>query len=182
MESLFKAYSNFSDDYDEEDEPKPKRLALSSSPSKRPEELERFKFKTNFRPSYYSDLNSQPQEGIMVPGRYVSKRERALLSSAPASTAPESFFDPSLQSSPVGSLSDSDLPRDILSQLRSRAKDYLQQGLMPKRMSATLDCHRKAVNAVQWSPSHELMQLISLLLLLWTTQFAYGTYGAQGRS
>lgn len=100
MESLFKAYSNFSDDYDEEDEPKPKRLALSSSPSKRPEELERFKFKPNFRPSHYPDLNSQPQEGIMVPGRYVSKRERSLLSSAPASRAPESFFDPSLQSSP----------------------------------------------------------------------------------
>ncbi|KAL0549974.1 hypothetical protein IC582_014469 [Cucumis melo] len=153
MESLFKAYSNSSDDYDEEDEPKPKRLALSSSPSKRPE-LEPFKFKPNIRPSHCSHSNPQPHERIMVPGRYISKRERALLSSAPASRAPESFPNPSLQSPPVGSLSDSDLPRDILSLLRSRGKDYLQQGLMPKRMSVTLDCHRKAVNSVQWSPSH----------------------------
>lgn len=153
MESLFKAYSNASDE-DDEEEPKPKRMALSSSSSKR-SKLERSKLQPKVQPSYCPVPNSEPQMGIMLPGRYVSKRERALLSSAPVSTAPESFLNPSVLSpTAVGSLSDSDLPRDILSLLRSGAKDYLQQGLMPKRMSATLDCHMKAVNAVQWSPNH----------------------------
>uniref|UniRef100_A0A0A0L2H7 Uncharacterized protein n=1 Tax=Cucumis sativus TaxID=3659 RepID=A0A0A0L2H7_CUCSA len=99
MESLFKAYSNSSDDYDEEDEPKPKRLALSSSPSKRPER-EPFKFKPNLRSLHCSDSNSETHERIMVPGRYVSKRERALLSSTPASRAPDSFPNPSFQTPP----------------------------------------------------------------------------------
>ncbi|XP_022992622.1 WD repeat-containing protein 25 [Cucurbita maxima] len=151
MEHLFEAYSNTSDEDNEEDEPQPKRLALPSSTSKRPEHSQ---FQPMFRPSHCPDSTSEPQKEIMVPGRYISKRERALMSSAPVSRAPESFLNPSVQFSTVGSLSDSDLPRDILSLLRSRAKNYLQQGLMPKRMSVSLDCHTKAVNAVQWSPSH----------------------------
>ncbi|XP_022142879.1 WD repeat-containing protein 25 [Momordica charantia] len=151
MESLFEAYSNASED--DEDEPQPKRLALPSSPSKRPKP-ERSKFPPKFQPSPSPDFNSEPQKGIMVPGRYVSKRERALLGAAPVSTAPDSFLNPSVLSSTVGNLSDSDLPRDILSLLRSRAKDCLQQGMMPERMSVTLDCHTKAVNALQWSPSN----------------------------
>ena len=96
MEHLFEAYSNTSDEDNEEDEPQPKRLALPSSTSKRPEHSQ---FQPMFRPSHSPDSTSEPQKEIMVPGRYISKRERALMSSAPVSRAPESFLNPSVQSS-----------------------------------------------------------------------------------
>lgn len=54
-----------------------------------------------------------------------------------------------------GSISDSDVPRDIKSLLRNKAKKgRAQLGQMPQRMSVPLSRHTKAVNAVHWSPTH----------------------------
>ncbi|XP_031738523.1 WD repeat-containing protein 25 isoform X2 [Cucumis sativus] len=141
MESLFKAYSNSSDDYDEEDEPKPKRLALSSSPSKRPER-EPFKFKPNLRSLHCSDSNSETHERIMVPGRYVSKRERALLSSTPASRAPDSFPNPSFQTPPAHLLASAAMDHTIC------IWNVWSTG---QKLAFKSNFHNAAVKDVQWS-------------------------------
>lgn len=54
----------------------------------------------------------------------------------------------------MGSISDSDVRRDIMSLLRNKVKGRSQLGQMPQRMSVALNRHTKAVNAVHWSPSH----------------------------
>ena len=54
----------------------------------------------------------------------------------------------------MGSISDSDLPRDILSSLRNQAKGCSQLGRMSERLSVDLQSHKKSVSAIQWSPTH----------------------------
>lgn len=54
----------------------------------------------------------------------------------------------------MGSISDSDVRRDIMSLLRNKPKGRSQLGQMPQTMSVALNRHTKAVNAVHWSPSH----------------------------
>ncbi|KAA8523785.1 hypothetical protein F0562_010208 [Nyssa sinensis] len=62
---------------------------------------------------------------------------------------------PPVTTSPViGSISDSDLPRDILSSLRHQAKGRAMLGQISERLSVSLNSHMKAVNVVQWSASH----------------------------
>ncbi|CAJ1978661.1 unnamed protein product [Sphenostylis stenocarpa] len=70
MDLLWNAYSNASDD--EEEQPKRQRLSLSSTdPPKR--------HLPSPSPSLF-DLQSQPP----IPGSYISKRQRALMGSTPA--------------------------------------------------------------------------------------------------
>lgn len=54
----------------------------------------------------------------------------------------------------MGSISDSDLPRDILSSLRHQAKGRSQLGRISERLSVDLKSHKKSVNTIQWSPTH----------------------------
>ncbi|KAI3686245.1 hypothetical protein L1987_79919 [Smallanthus sonchifolius] len=57
--------------------------------------------------------------------------------------------------SPVqGSISDSDIRRDVLLSLRNRTKDYSSSVDTSERISTTLIGYTKAVNAIQWSKTH----------------------------
>ncbi|CAN1775017.1 WD repeat-containing protein 25, partial [Linum perenne] len=102
-----------------------------------------------------------PQRDAPVPGRYVSKRERAILSQS--SLIPEQPTDvvkhnqdqySAAEASPViGSIKDSDFPCDILSNLKRRS-DCGNLSKIPERMSIALNSHTKAVNALNWSTNH----------------------------
>ncbi|KAF8409434.1 hypothetical protein HHK36_005510 [Tetracentron sinense] len=153
MDLLCNTYSTASDDEDE-------RLSIPSSKRFRPQNPPLQTQPTSrFRPKYSS--NPQKREApIPIAGRYVSKRERAISAAdsrvpdlALSSTiipSPDAFF----LSSAVGSISDSDLPCDILSSLRRQAKGKTQLGQIPERLSVALNGHTKAVNSIQWSPTH----------------------------
>lgn len=70
--------------------------------------------------------------------------------------------------SPVlGSISDSEIPRDVLSSLR-QAKGRASLSQIPKRLAVDLRSHTKAVNALDWSPSHGingfLLDFVNILL------------------
>ncbi|KAF3661037.1 putative histidinol-phosphate aminotransferase, chloroplastic-like [Capsicum annuum] len=95
--------------------------------------------------------NSQTKDSL--PGRYVSKRERA------AMVAVEKISEPSTMALPnrspvLGSILDSVLPHDIFSALRDQTKVYRNMIHTPERLSIVLDGHKRSVNAVQWSTSH----------------------------
>ncbi|KAG6790546.1 hypothetical protein POTOM_006702 [Populus tomentosa] len=148
MDLLCHAYSNSSD---EEPEPEPKlkpeyRPVIPPPPK-------RFKPET---PS--QNLRTEAP----VPGRYISKRERALSAQSPrvpnpAPTPNQNLNlnpNPPVVASPVlGSISDSEIPRDVLSSLR-QAKGRASLSQIPKRLAVDLRSHTKAVNALDWSPSH----------------------------
>ncbi|KAK2639331.1 hypothetical protein Ddye_027126 [Dipteronia dyeriana] len=97
-----------------------------------------------------------------VTGRYISKREQAAIPLS-VSGAP-SVPDPSLSKEPdppvvvippvQGSISDTDLPRGILSLLRHQSKVHAQQSRISGRLSADICYHRKVVNAINWTASH----------------------------
>ncbi|XP_059661619.1 uncharacterized protein LOC132307774 [Cornus florida] len=90
-----------------------------------------------------------------IPGRYVSKRERAVLvATLPHPNPPPSPTANHASSPVVGSLSDSDLPHDILTSLRRQLKGHAQLGQRSERRSVALNSHSKAVNVVQWSTCH----------------------------
>lgn len=85
-----------------------------------------------------------------IAGRYISKRERALMAAAPQTPDAE----PPTSSGCFhvqGSISDSCIRKDILSSLRNRTEGYANFGHKSERMSTTLIGHTKAVNALQWS-------------------------------
>ncbi|XP_065862222.1 uncharacterized protein [Euphorbia lathyris] len=91
-----------------------------------------------------------------VPGRYVSKRERALLSQASPSSdqlTDQTTTQTISASQIVGSIIDSDLPHNILSSLRQR-KGCAQTSKLSERLFTTLYSHTKAVNALSWSQDH----------------------------
>ncbi|KAL4566844.1 hypothetical protein LXL04_030969 [Taraxacum kok-saghyz] len=84
-----------------------------------------------------------------IAGRYISKRERALMASAPQSSNP--VPPSSSPSSPVqGSISDSHIRKDILSLL----KNQTNSSYTSERNTTALIGHTKAVNALQWSKTH----------------------------
>ncbi|KAG8091174.1 hypothetical protein GUJ93_ZPchr0011g27897 [Zizania palustris] len=90
-------------------------------------------------------------------GRYVSKRERALLaaslstmeSASPLPPSAAAVFGPPV----VGSISDSNLRADILHSLRCQPKCGSTRR-WPLKLSVSLSGHTKAANSVDWSPSH----------------------------
>ncbi|KAG5255109.1 WD repeat-containing protein [Salix suchowensis] len=142
MDLLCNAYSNSSD---EEPEPKFK----SDYKPVIPPPPKRFKPET---PS--QNLRTEAP----VPGRYISKRERALsaqLSQVPnPAPTPNLNPNPTVVTSPVlGSISDSEIPPDVLSSLR-QAKGRASLSQIPQRLAVNLRSHTKAVNALDWSPSH----------------------------
>lgn len=59
----------------------------------------------------------------------------------------------------LGSISDSDVPRHVLSSVRHRPKGSSLQTEMPSRMSISLTGHTKAVTAIDWSTSHGMFLL-----------------------
>ncbi|THU74396.1 hypothetical protein C4D60_Mb04t32890 [Musa balbisiana] len=95
-------------------------------------------------------------------GRYVSKRERAILAAAVAASStasaplPPPHLHPSTSvASPVlGSISDSDLPSDILTFLKCQRKGLAGRRGISTKLAVSLDGHRSAVNSLQWSKSH----------------------------
>ncbi|KAI3820551.1 hypothetical protein L1987_08099 [Smallanthus sonchifolius] len=90
-----------------------------------------------------------------IAGRYISKRERALMASD-SQTSHEDEGSPTYSvCSPVqGSISDSKIRRDVLLSLRNRTKDYSSSVDTSERISTALIGHTKAVNAIQWSKTH----------------------------
>ncbi|KAL8529841.1 hypothetical protein ACS0TY_007048 [Phlomoides rotata] len=82
-----------------------------------------------------------------MPGRYISKRQRAgLAASDPILISPNPYF--------IGSISDSDVPHEILTTLRRKMKGSVVSNRTTGQLSATMDGHSKSVNAVRWSPTH----------------------------
>ncbi|XP_039171883.1 WD repeat-containing protein 25 isoform X2 [Eucalyptus grandis] len=154
MDLLRSAYSNSSD---EEPEPAPARpFGFHPPPPKRPRPENR----TISIPAK-SNRSRPPPTEAPVHGRYVSKRERALLGSGSPSAAVPDHPDttaPSASTSAavscMGSLLDSDLPSDVLSLLRHQTKGHGHLAHIQERLSVALKGHTKAVNTIQWSESH----------------------------
>ncbi|KAK6269828.1 WD40 repeat - like 10 [Theobroma cacao] len=147
MDLLCKAYSNISDD-EPESEPEPKPVNYNYHPP-RPSKRR--------KPEYpFPMVDLQKREEAPVPGRYISKRERALSGSVPRAAEPNlSQNDPHFIPQPgLGSISDLDLPHHILSSLQHKPKAHTQLSQIPEKLSVALCGHAKAVNAVHWSPTH----------------------------
>ncbi|SPT15912.1 unnamed protein product [Triticum aestivum] len=86
--------------------------------------------------------------------RYVSKRERALLAaSQPPVGSAAPLPPPEFDSPVVGSFADSNVRADILHYLRCQPKPGSNNS-SPFKLSVSLMGHTKAVNCVDWSPSH----------------------------
>ncbi|KAL6841456.1 hypothetical protein ACP4OV_028733 [Aristida adscensionis] len=164
MDLLSAAYAAASDDDDDDDAGDPPASApafaelasVAPPPPKRP----------RWEPPSYPPppppiprppaLADAPPPAPPTSGRYVSKRERALLAasratvnsaSAPPSPATAQF------GSPFGSITDSNLRADILHSLRCQPKPGSSKSL-PSKLSVSLKGHTKAVNRVDWSTSH----------------------------
>ncbi|KAK8622830.1 hypothetical protein V6N13_117730 [Hibiscus sabdariffa] len=149
MDLLCKAYSNTSDDEPEpepESQPRPVyHQHLPFRPSKRP------------KPEHpFPTLDLPMREEPPLPGRYISKRERALSGTVPQADEPNpNFRDPHVTTQSVlGSISESDLPHDVRSSIRHRPKGRTQLSQIPEKLTIALHGHAKAVNAVHWSPTH----------------------------
>ncbi|XP_027062101.1 uncharacterized protein [Coffea arabica] len=150
MDSLLSAYSTTSDDEDESmararpEFPAAKR-AKPDSPNPKPITT----------PSYRQSLSSNlPTEAeAPIPGRYISKRERAALASGGLVSDPSPPSLP-LISPELGTLSVSELPHSVLSKLRHPMKGRANLGQTPEAVTITLHGHTKPVNTVQWSRSH----------------------------
>ncbi|KAK7312930.1 hypothetical protein VNO77_37189 [Canavalia gladiata] len=144
MDLLCNAYSNTSDDDDEGEQPKRQRLSLPSANPPKP-----------YRPFSFpspSPLSSKSQTESPIPGRYISKRQRASMDPLPASRNDSvPVLSPFMLS---GSISDADIPHSILSLLKSKAKGHQSQNPTSGKLSATLYGHTKAVNAIHWSSTH----------------------------
>ncbi|KAL3503354.1 hypothetical protein ACH5RR_037803 [Cinchona calisaya] len=151
MDSLLSAYSTASDDEDDSlARPIPMRPDYPPAERAKPEYPNP---KPRFVPSYSASPSSNFPTEAPIPGRYISKRERAALASGGTVADPN---PPSLPpKSPVlGTISESDLPRTVLSKLRHQTKGRANLGQIPEAVSITLHGHTKPVNTVQWSRSH----------------------------
>ncbi|XP_030929933.1 WD repeat-containing protein 25 [Quercus lobata] len=168
MDLLHNAYSTASDDDDEvEEKPETKHQILPLPSSKRPKPDNPYSTtttSTSIKPHYMPfrpSPNPSPslQTEAPVPGRYVSKRERALVGSSPRVSDPNPNPNPpstttSSSASVFGSISDSSIPHDIMSSLRHQREDCTRLGRISERLTIALCGHTKAVNAIHWSPSH----------------------------
>ncbi|XP_010448247.1 PREDICTED: WD repeat-containing protein 25 [Camelina sativa] len=166
MDLICNSYANDSDD---EPEPVANELltygtaAAPSIPSKRsypfPEERQYKPSRRPYPPPHGSYSDPQPSSSVTlpVPGRYVSKRERSLIASNSTNPSHDQSSDLSQKltsSSPtvLGSISDSDVPRDVLSSVTHRGSSSRTE--MPSTMSISLTGHTKAVTAIDWSTTH----------------------------
>ncbi|CAL9089037.1 unnamed protein product [Musa textilis] len=114
-------------------------------------------------------------------GRYVSKRERAILAAAVAASStasaplPPPHLHPStsVASPVVGSISDSDLPSDILTFLKCQRKGLAGRRGISTKLAVSLDGHHSAVNSLQWSKSHAVIFLFSRCMFLFLPYYRY---------
>lgn len=164
MDLLSAAYSATSDDDADGTEATPAAscatmdfTSANPPPPKRP----------RWEPSTYlhpPDAIPQPAASHATPllaaptgGRYVSKRERALLAvlQAPVGSASPlpSQVASEFNSPVVGSITDSNIRADILRSLRCQPKLGSTRS-SPLKLSVSLTTHTNAVNCVDWSPSH----------------------------
>ena len=51
----------------------------------------------------------------------------------------------------IGSISEADIPHNIVALLKSKAKGHQNLNSVPDKLSATLSGHTRAVNAIHWS-------------------------------
>ncbi|KAK6790883.1 hypothetical protein RDI58_009964 [Solanum bulbocastanum] len=150
MDLLCKVYGGTSD---EEEDNGRIHLQRPILPQPKRAKFENFHQISNHLPLYKSNPSANLPEQASLPGRYVSKRERAAM--AFVEKVPDLSATVSPNSSPVlGSILDSVLPHNILSALRDQTKVYGNMIHMPERLSVVLDGHKRSVNAVQWSTSH----------------------------
>uniref|UniRef100_A0A803MH27 Uncharacterized protein n=1 Tax=Chenopodium quinoa TaxID=63459 RepID=A0A803MH27_CHEQI len=147
MDLLCKTYSNSSED---EDEQQIQPSKIIPPPSKRPKP-----YYTPIHKPVFQAPNPQIGAPNSSTGRYISKREKALMASASTTHADPL---PTLPPSPeMGSISSAYVRPDILLSLKKRTKTCAEKNKLPFRLSIGLNGHVKAVNAVQWSTSHEKM-------------------------
>ncbi|WJX88080.1 hypothetical protein P8452_70202 [Trifolium repens] len=138
MDLLCDAYSNSSD---EEEEEKPKRQKFNHTFTNPPKP---------YLPSPSSSSSNLHTQSL-IPGSYISKRQRASMASISAShSVPLSSSSFTLS----GSISDADIPHTILALLKSKANGHQNLNLVPDKLSATLFGHTRAVNAIHWSSTH----------------------------
>ncbi|CAN6557989.1 unnamed protein product [Malus baccata var. baccata] len=163
MDLLCNVYSNPSDNDEEEEEEEAEGIKQTITPPnpKRLKSDNPFAHTKFHHPLPESTQFPTLQAEAPVPGRYISKRERALLVSQPTVPDPQPNPNGPVTTLPVfGKISDSDVPRDVMLLLRNKAKNGRSQlGQLPQRMSVALNKHTKAVNAVHWSPTHGLSVL-----------------------
>ncbi|XP_059443212.1 uncharacterized protein LOC132175328 isoform X1 [Corylus avellana] len=153
MDLLHKAYSTASDDEDElvrpsSKRPKPDKPIPFSKPEHHPY------FPSRLYPMPHPNQSPDLHREAPVAGRYISKRERALLNSATGTSEPDPNPPPTTSSPVLGNLSFSNLPHDIASSLRHKAEGHAQLGRISERLTVPLHGHTKAVNAIHWSPNH----------------------------
>lgn len=158
MDLLSAAYGATSDD-DADGTPAPS-LATRILPSDAPPPPKRPRWEpTPYLPPrpLSAPLQAAPPLSAPASGRYVSKRERALLAASPvpvgSATPLPPPIAPEFDSPVVGSLADSNIRADILHSLRSQLKHGSSNSL-PLTLSVSLRSHTKAVNSVDWAPSH----------------------------
>ncbi|KAM1343306.1 hypothetical protein ACFX15_007209 [Malus domestica] len=158
MDLLCNVYSNPSDNEEEEEEEEAEGIKQTITPPnpKRLKSDNPFAHTKFHHPLPESTQFPTLRAEAPVPGRYISKRERALLASQPTVPDPQPNPNGPVTTLPVfGSISDSDVPRDVMLLLRNKAKKGRSQlGQLPQRMSVALNKHTQAVNAVHWSPTH----------------------------
>nr|XP_048323539.1 WD repeat-containing protein 25-like [Ziziphus jujuba var. spinosa] len=150
MDLICNAYSNDSDE-EQGDQPKFQKSFTTPS-SKRPKLQNPTPLTRPHQALPTSNHSPAIRTDAQLPGKYVSKRERALLGSLPVAPDPEKL--PTSQVSVFGTTSDLNIRGDILSLLRSKTKDRAQLAQISERMSVSLCSHTKAVNALHWSPTH----------------------------
>ncbi|XP_048420044.1 uncharacterized protein LOC125468403 [Pyrus x bretschneideri] len=147
MDLLCNVYSNPSENEEEEEEEKAEGIKQTITPPN-PNRLKSdnpFAHTKFHHPLPESTQFPTLEAEALVPGRYISKRKRALLASQP--TVPDPQPNPNAPAA-FGSISDSDVPRDVMLWLRNKAKRGRSQlGQLPQRMSVALNKPTKAVNA-----------------------------------
>ncbi|XP_039137773.1 WD repeat-containing protein 25 [Dioscorea cayenensis subsp. rotundata] len=111
---------------------------------------------SNRRHLHRPSLSDPAEPASLSTSRYISKRERAMLSTSSSSAA--SALDPPLASPwPAGTspaadtIFSTDLLPNVLVKLRSRAPFHSQSSNITGKLSVSLTGHSKAVNSIQWS-------------------------------
>ncbi|XP_078441745.1 transducin/WD40 repeat-like superfamily protein [Wolffia australiana] len=144
MDRLNEAYGSQSDEEDDDPTAAPatKRTRFEVHPSSViPQPVRNFR---DFSGSW------APNEVATMKGRYVSKRERAHLGSEARKTSVNSLAS----ISGARDITDSDVPRSSFLKSANQVKGNLTYSKNLKKSAVQLKGHKKAVNAVQWSPNH----------------------------
>ncbi|CAI9088622.1 OLC1v1023008C1 [Oldenlandia corymbosa var. corymbosa] len=152
MNSLLSAYASGSDEEDDRQlEYGPRRPDFPPSKRQKPDYSDpNFRYIPPDRPVSATILPTEAP----LPGRYVSKRERAALASANVVSDPNPTTQIPLPSPVMGTLSVSGWPSTILSKLRQQTRRAARLGHLPEGLSVTLSGHTNSVNTVQWSRIH----------------------------